>query len=268
MSPLQTGFGVSPDHSIRDVLGCCARGAGPGRRGDATVSQLAARGHRPRGGDRAVDVAGRAVNCGFAAASILPAAKCCIACSYVFGGWAAGVVVVVLGRRRRALARSGRRCDGDRRRDRCDRLVAAAAGTHDERDHGERDGAGHGAQSGRGGRRRGHDGGHHGAPGCHNDAPPTASRTPVIRGRARRIPPRHLAWDRAEDDAQAAPAGAPRGARRAPRGVHLPRSLAASVARDDAQREAIAAAPLQPPVALGSVMVPHSPFPGMRRGGR
>jgi cytochrome oxidase assembly protein ShyY1 len=34
-----------------------------------------------------------------------------------------------------------------------------------------------------------------------------------------------------------------------------------SVARDDAQREAIAAAPLQPPVALGSVMVPHSPFP-------
>ena len=35
-----------------------------------------------------------------------------------------------------------------------------------------------------------------------------------------------------------------------------------SVARDDAQREAIAAAPLQPPVALGSVMVPHSPFPG------
>src|SRR6185312_1982488 len=35
-----------------------------------------------------------------------------------------------------------------------------------------------------------------------------------------------------------------------------------SVARDDAQREAIAAAPLRPPVALGSVMVPHSPFPG------
>jgi hypothetical protein len=36
------------------------------------------------------------VNCGLAAASTLPAAKCCIACSYVFGGWAAGVVVVVV----------------------------------------------------------------------------------------------------------------------------------------------------------------------------
>src|SRR6476661_10867471 len=36
------------------------------------------------------------VNCGFAAVSILPAAKCCIACSYVFGGWAAAVVDVVV----------------------------------------------------------------------------------------------------------------------------------------------------------------------------
>src|SRR6478752_5639043 len=37
------------------------------------------------------------VNCGLAPASTFPAAKCCIACSYVFGGCSAGVVVVVVG---------------------------------------------------------------------------------------------------------------------------------------------------------------------------
>jgi cytochrome oxidase assembly protein ShyY1 len=35
-----------------------------------------------------------------------------------------------------------------------------------------------------------------------------------------------------------------------------------SVARDDAEREALEKAPQQAPVALSSVMVPHSPFPG------
>ncbi len=35
-----------------------------------------------------------------------------------------------------------------------------------------------------------------------------------------------------------------------------------SVARDDAQREALEKAPQQTPVALGTVMFPHTPFPG------
>jgi surfeit locus 1 family protein len=35
-----------------------------------------------------------------------------------------------------------------------------------------------------------------------------------------------------------------------------------SVARDDALREALEKAPQQAPVALGTVMVPHTPFPG------
>ena len=39
-----------------------------------------------------------------------------------------------------------------------------------------------------------------------------------------------------------------------------------SVARDDARREAVAAAPLQAPVPLGDVMAPHSPFPAEASG--
>src|SRR4029450_2139964 len=34
-----------------------------------------------------------------------------------------------------------------------------------------------------------------------------------------------------------------------------------SVARDDAQREAVAAAPLQAPVPLDAALTPHAPFP-------
>jgi len=39
-----------------------------------------------------------------------------------------------------------------------------------------------------------------------------------------------------------------------------------SVARDDARREAVAAAPLLAPVRLGDVLTPHAPFPGEASG--
>ena len=136
------------------------------------------------------------------------------------------------GRRRGCPARPGRGGrDGDGRRDRRHRLTAAAAGGRDQRDDGEREGPGQSAQPAswrrRGGRRCGCHEGHHGGQGCHNDGAGTAGRSSVIRRPRRRIPPRRLAWRRAEDDAQAALAGAPRGADRAARGLHVPRALAA-----------------------------------------
>ena len=104
--------------------------------GDPSISQLAARGHRPRRGDRSGDVAVGLVNCGFAAGVDLADGEV-LHGLFVRLRWLGGerpVVVVVVVDACPCSIPVGRH-DGDRRRVGVDRLVAAhRRQVRDERD--------------------------------------------------------------------------------------------------------------------------------------